>query len=108
MQTLEPIDQLINKIKLEFEASEKPGQIIAEHLKTYLNEGHDDWKKYALFCKHAYCRNLVHIDDNFELIVLCWEEGQESPVHNHSVCNPFFLIIWQESIVIFNSQLYMI
>lgn len=86
MQTIEPLDQLIEKIKDEFKKSEKPGQIIAEHMKDYLKQGHDDWKKYAFFCKHSYSRNLVHIDDNFEMIVLCWEEGQESPVHNHSVC----------------------
>ncbi|KAK9765509.1 hypothetical protein K7432_006120 [Basidiobolus ranarum] len=44
-----------------------------------------DWEKYALFDKYKYTRNLVD-DGNgqFNLIVLCWSEGQQSPIHNHA------------------------
>jgi len=44
-----------------------------------------DWEEYALFDSCKYTRNLVD-DGNgkFNLIVLCWGEGQQSPVHDHS------------------------
>ena len=29
-------------------------------------------------------RNLVHRCGDYELLLLCWEEGQESPIHNHA------------------------
>jgi cysteine dioxygenase len=45
---------------------------------------HDDWREYALFDDATYTRNLVVRNDTFDLIVLGWGKGQESPIHNHS------------------------
>ncbi|KAI8801204.1 RmlC-like cupin domain-containing protein [Cladochytrium replicatum] len=46
----------------------------------------EDWKRFALYDpSKPYTRNLV--DDgngNFNLMVLCWGEGQKSPIHDHS------------------------
>ncbi|ORY00569.1 cysteine dioxygenase type I, partial [Basidiobolus meristosporus CBS 931.73] len=44
-----------------------------------------DWQRYALFDKYKYTRNLVD-DGNgqFNLLVLCWGEGQQSPIHDHA------------------------
>lgn len=44
-----------------------------------------DWKKYAKFDRYRYTRNLVDEGNGkFNLMVLCWGEGHESPVHDHS------------------------
>ncbi|KAJ3407164.1 Cysteine dioxygenase [Chytridiales sp. JEL 0842] len=45
----------------------------------------EDWEKYAFFDGGRYTRNLVD-DGNgkFNLMVLCWAEGQASPIHDHS------------------------
>jgi len=41
-------------------------------LKTFLN-----------FKDGAYTRNLVFKNDLFEVLILCWDIGQKTPVHNH-------------------------
>ncbi|KAI8605379.1 cysteine dioxygenase [Dissophora ornata] len=45
----------------------------------------DDWKKYALFDKNRYTRNLVD-DGNgkFNLMILAWPENVGSAIHDHS------------------------
>ncbi|KAI7892107.1 RmlC-like cupin domain-containing protein [Mucor mucedo] len=45
-----------------------------------------DWNKYTLFDhSRAYTRNLVD-DGNgkFNLMILAWSKGQQSPIHDHS------------------------
>jgi cysteine dioxygenase len=38
---------------------------------------------YLWFSDYHYTRNLVLKTDLFELIAICWEVGQKSPIHNH-------------------------
>lgn len=38
---------------------------------------------YLYFCAEHYTRNLIQKTDLFELIALCWDIGQKSPIHNH-------------------------
>ena len=50
-----------------------------------LDLGSGEWRKYALFdsSKH-YTRNLIATDDEtFTLLLLCWNPGKESPIHDH-------------------------
>mmetsp|Transcript_23131 Transcript_23131/g.49957 ORF Transcript_23131/g.49957 Transcript_23131/m.49957 type:complete len:237 (+) Transcript_23131:1574-2284(+) len=44
-----------------------------------------EWKKYAMFeSKKNYTRNLIATDDEtFTLLLLCWNPGKESPIHDH-------------------------
>lgn len=46
---------------------------------------------YLFFRPNAYTRNLVYRDDDFELLVLCWDGGTRSPVHGHAEQEWFFL-----------------
>jgi len=39
---------------------------------------------YFFWCERFYTRNLIYKDARFELMVLCWERGQVSRVHNHA------------------------
>ncbi|KAI8909565.1 RmlC-like cupin domain-containing protein [Gorgonomyces haynaldii] len=44
----------------------------------------DDWKRYCHFDPHRYTRNLVDTGNgNYNLIVLCWDKNQTSPIHDH-------------------------
>lgn len=43
----------------------------------------DSLQNYLLFNPTSYTRNLVYKNDVFELLVLCWEVGQASRIHNH-------------------------
>ena len=38
---------------------------------------------YMFFSKNHYTRNLIFKNELFELLAICWEVGQSSPIHNH-------------------------
>jgi cysteine dioxygenase len=40
-------------------------------------------KQRAVFRHEAYARNLVCLTPQFELLLLCWEPGQATVVHDH-------------------------
>jgi cysteine dioxygenase len=44
----------------------------------------DEWLQYSKFINNRYTRNLVGYHDKFTVLILCWEKGQESPVHDHA------------------------
>jgi cysteine dioxygenase len=57
-----------------------------QHLMTSYASNKSDWDQYAHFdFSKRYTRNLVD-DGNgkFNLMILCWTNGQESPIHDHS------------------------
>jgi predicted metal-dependent enzyme (double-stranded beta helix superfamily) len=78
-----PIDLLVNELTYAFETHGK-GEIIQQLLEKY-TQTHTDWREYAHFCPHKYSRNLVARTKMYELMVICWGEGQRSPIHNHEV-----------------------
>lgn len=49
-------------------------------------------ERYLHFVAGRYTRNLIHRDETFELLALCWDEGTYSPVHNHSGQDCWFLV----------------
>jgi cysteine dioxygenase len=55
---------------------------VAELLGTYSRE-HAEWRDYARFKDECYSRNLVSASQLFELLVICWNPGQVSPIHDH-------------------------
>ena len=44
----------------------------------------DDLSDYLHFSEKTYKRNLVHAAPNYHAWLLCWKNGQRSPIHNHS------------------------
>lgn len=59
------------------------GKRVAELLRDYAATGRC-WRAWAHFVPERYSRNLVHRCDGFELLILCWGEGHESPIHDHA------------------------
>lgn len=43
----------------------------------------DTIEKYYFWHSQNYTRNLVYKDERFELMVICWDRGVSSRVHNH-------------------------
>eukprot|EP01117_Protostelium_nocturnum_P015675 TRINITY_DN6097_c0_g1_i1.p1 TRINITY_DN6097_c0_g1~~TRINITY_DN6097_c0_g1_i1.p1 ORF type:complete len:220 (-),score=42.79 TRINITY_DN6097_c0_g1_i1:267-926(-) len=82
VQKLEPIQQLFANIDEELR-TKGAGKSVVDIMKKYL-AAHDDWKSYMHFNDFKYARNLVGANDMFELMVICWLPGQESPIHNHA------------------------
>ena len=79
------IETLVQNLRREFLADER-GAGAAKLLTSY-TACEDDWQRYAFFSGEHYTRNLVHSDELFELMVVCWSPDQESPIHNHAGSN---------------------
>lgn len=41
-------------------------------------------ERYCLFSRDFYTRNLIARGEAFELLALCWEPKQVSPIHDHA------------------------
>lgn len=55
-------------------------------LKVHLNEldiSFDDVQKFAQFSDKTYRRNLMHDGGSYQVLILCWKNGQRSPIHDH-------------------------
>ena len=79
--TTRSLDTLVDELRTEFRR-EARGLRIAELLRAYTRQ-ETDWRAYALWDDAQYTRNLIAREDRFELLLLCWGPGHESPIHNH-------------------------
>lgn len=46
----------------------------------------EEWRQFASpvhFSEFRYTRNLVYLDEDFSVVVLCWNAGQATPIHTH-------------------------
>ena len=43
-----------------------------------------DLLSYCTWNKEHYTRNCLHRNQEKEVILLCWEPGQKTPIHNHN------------------------
>jgi cysteine dioxygenase len=77
----EPVQDLLNELDRELDADPR-GPGVARILQEYA-EQHDDWRRYVHFSSETYTRNLIRASDAYELIVLCWDANQASPIHDH-------------------------
>lgn len=44
----------------------------------------DSLQRFIHFSSEIYTRNLIFKNQLFEVLLICWEAGQASPIHNHS------------------------
>jgi len=44
----------------------------------------DDVRPHLIFGTDTYRRNLVHAGPGYQALVLCWRNGQRSPIHDHA------------------------
>ncbi len=44
----------------------------------------EEFEDYIHFNDEFYTRNCIKRTDDYELILLCWEEGQATPIHCHN------------------------
>ena len=75
------MDGLVAKLDREL-AQDPRGGRVGGLLEGYAR-GAADWRAYALFDSRTYARNLVRGCPVYELLVICWEAGQASPIHDH-------------------------
>jgi len=70
------LTQLINQLK---SVSKEKYKSIGVQLDIPLQE----FLPYTNWCDDHYTRNCIIREEKFELILLCWEPGQTTPVHCH-------------------------
>ena len=78
---MSPIKTLCADLSAEFVRDPAAPRAVSI-LETYAREN-DDWRSYAFYSDERYTRNLIHSDATFELLIVCWNPDQESPIHNH-------------------------
>jgi cysteine dioxygenase len=49
-----------------------------------LNISHSEIEHYTTWNDSRYTRNCIARNEDFELILLCWEEGQKTAIHCHN------------------------
>lgn len=48
---------------------------------------------FAFWSSKFYTRNLIHKEERFEVMLLCWEQGQVSRVHDHADQNCWMTVL---------------
>ena len=43
----------------------------------------DEIEKFSRFSDECYQRNLMHCGPGYQALILCWQAGQRSPIHDH-------------------------
>ena len=62
-----------------------------------------DCSNYRKFKCATYTRNRVHLNEHFELVVICWEPGQASSIHDHGRSNCLYRVIQGTMIGLFGT-----
>lgn len=44
---------------------------------------YDEFERYFTWTEERYTRNSIIKNDDYELLVICWEAGQDSPIHDY-------------------------
>lgn len=62
-------------------------------LRDYVNNNGGDWHEYLFWDEKRYTRNLIFRSEVFEVVLICWNEGQQSPIHDSSGSDCFMGIL---------------
>lgn len=86
-------DSLIEQLLEIFEDDDVNIEEVESLLASYKSDP-KDWKKFAKFDKFKYTRNLVHEGNGkFNLMLLCWAEGNQSSIHDHADAHCFVKVL---------------
>lgn len=85
------LNTLCRELSREFERDER-GPGVAKLLAAYASSG-SDWQAHSYLRPGGYTRNLVFKDGMYELLLLCWDAGEASPVHNHMDQNCWMAVL---------------
>jgi len=81
-------DLLRKTITVNADGSHDPDNVVkVQSLLERLYFNPKEIERYSSFRDNAYTRNLIGYDDKFTLLLLCWEKGQMSPIHDHAGSN---------------------
>lgn len=75
-ETLQTLDDLVSTL------SEGERTTFNEIIRT-VNLPNHVFKNHCSWSDKSYTRNCLFDNEKFELILLCWEQGQATPIHDH-------------------------
>ena len=75
------MESLIKKMK-KFAERDFPVEEVSSYL-IALDIPPNKLEKYCHFNNGYYTRNLVHKEQDFEILVVCWPGKQAAPIHGH-------------------------
>src|SRR5262249_20226287 len=74
LEALTELDQYDGRIPLDVLADWlAQTEVTLEHVRPFLR-----------FSPDHYVRNLMHAGPGYQALVLCWQSGQRSPIHDHT------------------------
>jgi len=76
MEYIKTIEELIEKLD---EAEPREHARVMKKIKLDSTE----LKQFTTWCTKGYTRNCLARTDAYELILLCWDIGAETPIHDH-------------------------
>lgn len=79
--TIPSLRELINHINRLPAAERTVSHLRDLLLRTHISEA--EIEKCLIFSKDSYARNLFYKSRDFEILVMCWKSGQQSPIHDH-------------------------
>lgn len=86
-------EDLLLKLEQEFRGSYVDIDRVKDLMSSYTS-CKQDWSKFAIFDHYRYTRNLVNEgNEKFNLILLCWGEGQGSSIHDHADSHCFMKVL---------------
>lgn len=93
LEPAQTLEDLIRGIRILFEDDNINVEEVQAFMESYKsNPG--EWASYAMFDPHRYTRNLVDEGNGkYNLIVLCWSEGQGSSIHDHADSHCFMKVL---------------
>ncbi|XP_056141270.1 cysteine dioxygenase type 1 [Lampris incognitus] len=87
------LDGLVSQLHVIFESDSVNVEEVKAVMESYTSNP-DEWRKYAIFDKGRYTRNLLDQgNEKFNLIILCWGEGHGSSIHDHSKAHCFMKML---------------
>ncbi len=76
MDCIESVDELVKALK---KSNPKDYNVIAKSLKIQAA----DLMEFAYWKEEGYARNCIERTSDFELLLLCWNPGDATPIHCH-------------------------
>ncbi|XP_055379469.1 cysteine dioxygenase type 1 [Condylostylus longicornis] len=90
------LQELIDALYVEFESNYVNIEMV-NHLMLSYKSNPKEWQKFAKWDRYKYTRNLVDAGNGkFNLMILCWNEGQASAIHDHADSHCFMKMLQGE------------
>jgi len=87
------LQDLIQQLHTIFAHDDISVEYVQKLMAEYISN-RNDWKQFAKWDPHRYTRNLVDEGNGkFNLMILCWNEGQGSSIHSHADSHCFLKVL---------------